>query len=184
MKKILFLLPAVILTLVVASSCNNNDTWNEYEDWRHTNEQWLIEQQQLIQPDGELFYRRLVPQWNKSAYVLIHYFNDRALTEGNLSPLYTSTVNVKYIGRLCTGEPFDSSFVNKTYGDSIFQTGLSSVIPGWAIALEDMRVGDSVRVVIPQAWAYGSSSQGAVLPYSALEFDIKLVDIPYYEIKD
>lgn len=182
MNKLSLIFPAIVALLLAATACDNDDNWNEYEDWRNTNEQWFQSQLNLQDAEGKLFYSRLAPEWDKSSYILIHYFNNRQLTEGNLSPLYTSTVNVKYIGRLYNGEPFDSSFVSKTYGDSIFQTKLSDVISGWTIALEDMRVGDSVRVVIPYGLAYGGSSQGAILPYSALQFDIKLTDIPYYEI--
>ena len=184
MRNLRLILPAIFTVLLATSACNSDDTWTEYEEWRQTNEQWFQSQLNLQDSDGKLFYSRLAPQWDKGSYILIHYFNDRALTEGNLSPLYTSTVNVKYIGRLYNDEPFDSSFVNKTYGDSIFQTKLSDVITGWTIALEDMHVGDSARIVVPQGLAYGGSSQGSILPYSALQFDIKLVDIPYYEIPD
>lgn len=183
MRKILLIIPAVILACIAIASCSTDSDLDRYEEWRQTNEDWVRQQSMMLDDNGNLFYQRLIPKWNKSSYVLIHYFNDRSKTEGNLSPLYTSTVNVKYIGRLCNGEPFDSSYVFKTYGDSIFQTKSSNVISGWAIALEDMRVGDSARIVVPQAQGYGASSQGSIPPYSALEFDIKLVDIPYYEIE-
>ncbi len=109
--------------------------------------------------------------------MLIHYFNDRAKTEGNLSPLVTSTVDAKYIGRLYNDEPFDSSFTMTTYGDSIYRFRPSDMISGWQIALTDMRVGDSCRVVIPADQGYGVQSTGIILPYSVLVFDIKLTDI-------
>ena len=182
MKITLFILPIMFVACMIAS-CSDDNTWEDYEEWRQTNETWLREQQSLLDDEGNLFYQRVIPKWNKSAYILIHYFNDRKLTDGNLSPLFTSTVDVKYIGHLYNGEPFDSSYVNTTHGDSIYRTTLGDVIEGWAIALEDMRVGDSVRIVVPQAQGYGASYQGSIPPYSALEFDIKLVDIPYYEIK-
>ena len=110
----------------------------------------------------------------------MHYFNDRSLTEGNLTPLSTSTVSVKYIGRLYNNEPFDSSYLAT---DSLFTTKVGDVISGWGIALQHMRVGDSVRVVIPYQQAYGATQSGSILPYSNLQFDIKLVDIPLYETK-
>lgn len=182
MKKLLFLISAVgfVVSMFTVSSCKDDNTWSDYSEWRDANNEWLIQQGALLGEDGEAFYIRVVPEWNKSAYVYMHYFNDRSLTEGNLSPMYTSTVSVKYIGRLYNSEPFDSSY---TAVDSLFTTGLDGVIPGWAIALENMRVGDSARVIIPYQQAYGVSSMGTILPYSALQFDIKLVDIPYYEIK-
>ena len=57
------------------------------------------------------------------------------------------------------------------------------MIEGWKIALVNMRVGDSVRVVIPYKLGYGASGSGAIPPYSTLVFDMKLVDIPYYEVR-
>lgn len=116
--------------------------------------------------------------------MLIRYLNDRSKTEGNLSPLLTSTVDVKYIGRLYNGVPFDSSFRNvASYGDSLMRTTPGSLIQGWTIALMNMRVGDSARIVIPYNLGYGSSNSGVIKPYSTLVFDLKLVDIPYYEVR-
>lgn len=47
----------------------------------------------------------------------------------------------------------------------------------------NMRVGDSARIVIPYNLGYGSSNSGVIKPYSTLVFDLKLVDIPYYEVR-
>ena len=187
MRKILFFV-AVGLVAGIVTSCKDSDNenvWDKYAEWRDTNDAWIESQAELTAPDGSLYYTKVVPAWNKTAYVLVHYFNDRSLTEGNLSPLYTSTVDVKYIGRLYNDEPFDSSFnMVNTYGDSIYRAQLCDLVPGWAIAMEDMRVGDSCRVVVPYEQGYYSTSMGSIPPYSCLQFDIKLVDIPYYEIKN
>ena len=91
---------------------------------------------------------------------------------------------MKYIGRLYNDVPFDSSFTTTTYGDSIFRTKPSGTITGWQIALTDMRVGDSARVVIPYGQGYQALSTGSIPPYSTLVFDIKLVDIYSYELDD
>ena len=115
--------------------------------------------------------------------MLIRYLNDRSLTAGNLSPLLTSTVDVKYIGRLYTGEAFDSSYNQKANGDSIFRTSLTGLIQGWQIALVNMNVGDSVEIIIPYNMGYGGSQTGIIKPYSTLIFNLKLVDIPYYEVR-
>ncbi len=182
MKKLLLFIPALVAGLaLITTSCDDKNTWDDYTEWRDVNNDWLLQQGALLDENGQAFYNRVVPEWNKSAYVYMHYFNDRSLTKGNLSPLYTSTVSVKYIGRLYNNEPFDSSF---NAVDSLFTTKLGSVISGWGIALQDMRVGDSARVVIPYQQGYGSTSTGSIPPYSVLQFDIKLVDIPYYEIKN
>lgn len=167
-----------------AAACSDDDnTWDDYADWRNANEAWLSEQAARTNDDGTPYYTKLTPAWDTSAYVLIHYFNDRRLTEGKLSPLLTSTVDVKYIGRLYNDEPFDSSFTSQSPADSIYRTACNKVIRGWVIALEDMRVGDSCEVLIPYQQAYGAANSGVIKPYSALNFGIKLVGIPYYEAK-
>lgn len=165
----------------MAGSCNSDDdseTWDTYKEWREENEAFFDDQKYTLSPEGTNLYEPLTPVWNSSAQILIRYLNDRKLTEGNLSPLLTSTVNVRYIGRLCNDVPFDSSYLQT---DSVFQTRPDKLIQGWTIALLYMRVGDSARVVIPYTLGYGSSSQGIIPPYSTLVFDLKLVDIVDYE---
>lgn len=172
--------------LVAVAACKDDDeekTWEDYADWREANEQWLAEQAALTNPDGTPYYTKLVPVWDPAAYVLIHYFNDRSETEGRLSPLFTSTVDVKYHGRLYDDEPFDSSYLRTEPADSVYRTACNEVIEGWSIALEDMRVGDTCEVLIPYQQGYGSTNSGVIKPYSALRFGIKLVGIPYYEVR-
>lgn len=184
MKKLPLFFTFALVAILYACTPSSSSIWDEYEAWRKNNESWLIEQQNRTNADGSKYYTTLVPDWDTTQYVLIHYFNDRKLTEGNLSPLFTSTVDVKYKGCLYNEEPFDSSYTNTaSYGDSIYRTQCNKVIQGWAVALEDMRVGDSCEVVIPYSMAYGAQESGVIKPYSALKFNIKLVDIPFYEIK-
>ena len=185
-KKTIFK-PLLLLGAVMAllSACDDDDnTWKTYADWRDANTKFYDEQRLELTPEGQNFYETLTPAWNTSANILIRYLNDRSKTVGNLSPMLTSTVDVKYIGRLYNGVPFDSSFRNTaSYGDSLLRAQPSGLIEGWKIALVNMRVGDSVRVVIPYKLGYGASGSGAIPPYSTLVFDMKLVDIPYYEVR-
>ena len=58
------------------------------------------------------------------------------------------------------------------------------MIAGWKLAVQNMHVGDSVEVLIPYAQAYGTKSNGVIKPYTALRFNLRLVDIPYYELPD
>ena len=167
-------------------SCNNDDdrdTWSQYQDWREANNQWLAEMQAKKNPDGSPYYKVVVPKWNPATFVLMHYFNDRAETEGNLSPLYTSTIDVRYTGHLYNGEPFDSSSNGTaTSVPGIYRTRLNQTISGWGVALSDMRVKDTAEVIIPYGLAYGSTGAGTViLPYSNLRFNIRLEDIYRYE---
>lgn len=174
-----------VLGVVAFASCSddNDSTWDEYKDWREENVKFFEEQKFLMTPQGVNYYQTLTPAWNSSAQVLIRYFNDRSLTAGNLTPMLNSTVDVKYIGRMYTGEAFDSSYTQTANGDSIFRTQPTGVIPGWQIALMNMHVGDSVEIVIPYNLAYGSSGSGVIKPYSTLLFNLKLVDIPFYETR-
>lgn len=172
----------VIATTVVSCADDNDSYWNKYAEWREANEQWLNEMSAKSDEHGRKVYTRYEAPWNSDAYVLMRYCNDRAETEGNLTPLYTSTVDVYYEGYDCDGRMFDSSEGNQTYGTDIARFKCSEVISGWTIALENMRAGDSVEVIIPYAQGYGANLTATLKPYSNLRFNIRLVDIPYYEI--
>ncbi|MDE7154309.1 MAG: FKBP-type peptidyl-prolyl cis-trans isomerase [Muribaculaceae bacterium] len=176
---LIFLLPLVIGYL--SSSCSNsNDNWEDYEDWRVANEKWMEAQAARADGSGNAYYQRIVPAWNPGVYILMHTFNDKAQTQGNLVPLMSSTVAVKYKGMFFDDVPFDSSYLSV---DSLYTTKLTNVIEGWQIALQNMHVGDSVEVLLPYQVAYGASGSAAIKPYSALKFHIKLVNIPAYQIR-
>lgn len=173
MKRFPIILCAALLALC---SCLSDDEklWNDYQDWRDQNDAWL-ETQLAEHP-----YIQVTPAWNEELNVYMRWLNDRQATEGNLTPLYTSTVKVKYKGWLYDGTPFDSSYLQV---DSLAELQLSGLISGWNIAMEQMHVGDHVELIVPYSAAYGSQSIGTVKPYSTLRFDIELRDIPGYEIK-
>ena len=179
MKKLPFLL-LVAVFIVALSSCLKNNSLTATEKWREHNEYWIDSLAALRNPDGTSYYTKTYGIDDKAAYVLMHFFNDRKLTEGNLSPYPSSTVDVKYIGKNCYGEAFDSSFTSTTPADSLARFRPSNLITGFNIALQHMRVGDSCRIAIPWNYAYGSNGSTTISPYSALMFDIKLVDIPFY----
>lgn len=186
MRHILPLLAVGALLLASAAGCNDNDSdkiYNAYEDWYKKNNEWLQSEMSRTNDDGSLYYTTLVPKWNSEAFVLIHYFNDRALTEGNLSPLFTSVVDTRYHVSLYDGTPIDSSYNITSPRPGIYRTSLQDVISGWTIAMEDMRVGDSAVVVIPYQQGYGTDTdRGAIPPYSNLVFNLKLDDIYTYEV--
>lgn len=181
MKK-LSIIPLALLA-IASVSCNDDakSTWEEYTDWREANAEWLAEQRLRTNPDGTPYFQMLVPDWNPDAYVLIHYFNDRAETDGNLSPLYTSTIDTRYELHLYDGTAVDSSSTSTTPAPGVYRTQLNGTVQGWAIALCDMRCGDTAEVVLPYGVAYGAQNLGTIPPYSNLRFNIRLVDIPYYE---
>lgn len=98
------------------------------------------------------------------------------LTEGNGSkPSATDTVTVHYHGTLTDGTVFDSSVTRGTPASF----GVHQVIPGWTEALQLMNTGAKFRLFIPQELAYGANPHpgGPIQPYSALIFDVELLDI-------
>lgn len=174
----LYLATLVAIVLMVSCNLDDNDTTTEaYDNWRQNNEQWLQEQHDLRDDAGHAVYTKVVPAWNRNAYVLMRWFNDTTLTRGNLRPLFTSTVDCKYIGRLYNDQPFDSSYTSTVPADSIYRTRLTDVIGGWTIAFERMHVGDSVEIIVPYQQAYGTSWSGKIPPYSMLRFNIKLTNV-------
>ena len=46
-----------------------------------------------------------------------------------------------------------------------------------------MHVGDTVQIIIPYDLAYGQSGSGSIPPYSALRFNMRLMDVPGYEAR-
>lgn len=180
MKKIIFAILAFLLLFLIACSDSDN-TWDDYKEWREVNNDWLATEQARTEANGESFYKTVTAPWNPKGYVLIHYFNDRKETEGNLSPIYTSTVDVRYRGQFYNATPFDSSSLNTKYGPGVARFSLSGVIQGWALALGDMRVGDTAQIIVPYTLGYGTSYSGTIPPYSNLQFNVRLVDIPDYE---
>jgi FKBP-type peptidyl-prolyl cis-trans isomerase len=87
-----------------------------------------------------------------------------------------SSIKVKYVGKLATGQVFDSS---ARHGGKPFPTriGVGAVIPGWDEGVPGMRVGGIRTLVIPPALAYGSSGAGTIPPNSTLEFTITLLSV-------
>ena len=87
-----------------------------------------------------------------------------------------STIKVKYVGKLATGQVFDSS---KRHGNKPFKTpiGMNAVIPGWDEGVPGMRVGGVRMLTIPPALGYGASGAGTIPPNSTLEFKIRLVGV-------
>ena len=98
------------------------------------------------------------------------------LTEGNGNkPAATDSVTVHYHGTLIDGTVFDSSVMRGQ--PATF--GVHQVIPGWTEALQLMNQGAKFRLYIPQDLAYGANPHpgGPIKPYSALIFDVELLEI-------
>ena len=182
MRKFPFITIALLLAATVLSACfKDSDGENgKYANWNKANQAWIIEQSNLVdEKTGKSYYKECVAPWDADAKVYIHWYNDTNLTRDNLKPFYTSMVDVKYKGRLYDGTPFDSSYLRTSPAAGVYRTRLgSNVIEGWSIALMNMHVGDTCRVLLPYNVAYGSNGSGSVIkPFSALQFELKLENI-------
>ena len=169
------MLITAVVAITMLDSCLGNDVYDEYKDWRQQNDAWY--QQQTT--SGQ--YTTVIAPWDPSAQVLMRWHNDTMLTQDNLKPLITSTVDVKYHLSMYNGTPVDSSYILTSPADSIYRSKPNANVEGWMIALTRMHVGDSCTVIVPYQQGYGSTKKGDLLPYSMLIFDIKLVDIYKYK---
>ncbi len=176
-----FALPAVF----VACDDDNNGTDDQYVEWYNQNAEWLAEKEDMRNADGTAYYTKVVAPWNPGAYVLMHYYENPDDNKDNLVPLYTSTVDVRYKVYLCDDTPLDSSTNITSPVAGAYRTPLNSesLIAAWPIAITHMHVGDTCEVIVPYSQAYGISGYGNIDPYSNLRFNLRLVDIPYYEVK-
>jgi FKBP-type peptidyl-prolyl cis-trans isomerase FklB len=90
-------------------------------------------------------------------------------------PTMNDKIKVHYTGKLIDGTIFDSSYQRNEPAEFV----VGQVIPGWIEALQLMPVGSTWRVFIPENLAYGSQPPrgSSIKPYSALIFDVELLDI-------
>lgn len=91
--------------------------------------------------------------------------------EGN-SPKPTSVVTVRYEGRTIDGKIFDADM------DGVPPAfRLRDLIPGWTIALQQMRPGDHWELYLSSDMAYGKFSQPGIPAFSTLIFDLHLLAV-------
>ncbi len=176
---------AALATLASTAACSDDkDTidLSDYTEWREQNDKWVEELRAKTGEDGKPYYNVVTPVWNPGTFILMHSFTDPDETAGNLTPLYTSTVDVIYEGYDCTGRMFDSSKNETSYGrKGVSRFTLNRTIEGFAIALERMQVGDSVEIIVPYGAAYGTTASQNIDPYTSIRFNLRLVDIYRYE---
>ena len=91
--------------------------------------------------------------------------------EGDM-PNINSLVTVHYTGTFIDGEKFDSSLDRGEPSEF----GVDQVIAGWTEGLQLMNRGAKYKFYIPYQLAYGESGSQSIPPYSALIFEVELVD--------
>lgn len=176
-KHLTSLLAAAAVALLLPSCMK--DTMEDYTEWREANENFVVKKEAEM-AGGEAVFTKIVPSWENGSFILMQWHNDRSQTEQNLSPLYNSTVRVRYEGELMDGTSFGSS--TQASADGIYEAKASDNITGFATAVMNMHVGDTVTAIIPWQLGYGITGSGdKIKPYSTLVFHIRLKEIVNYE---
>ena len=91
------------------------------------------------------------------------------------TPLKGKRVKVHYTGTLIDGRVFDSSLDRNEPFE--FTLGKGEVIQGWDEGIANMRVGGKATLIIPSDLAYGDKTNGRILPFSTLIFEVELLEI-------
>lgn len=87
------------------------------------------------------------------------------------TPTLTSTLSVKYTGKLTNGTVFDQQTASPV------SLTLNQVIPGWKVGLPLIQKGGIIKLIIPSAMGYGCATVGPIPPNSILYFEIELIDV-------
>ena len=185
MSKKIYLFSLVLLTLAFVS-CSETEEVGKYDNWRARNEAYIDSLANVYATaSGRGGLERIEMLTARGNYI---YYKEieKAPAANTDSPKYTDYVKVYYKGTNILGEYFDGNFKgdnpvvneeNPSEGDSptsIFQ--VSGVITGWGEVLQRMKVGDRWKVYNPWEYAYGSIGTTGIFGYSALVFDITLLD--------
>ncbi len=95
---------------------------------------------------------------------------------------FAKTVTVSYTGWLYDvnaagfkGTEFDSSSLHT--GSFSFEIGAGSVIAGWDIGVQGMKVGGTRTLIIPSVLGYGSTANGSIPANSGLVFTVTLLSV-------
>lgn len=200
-RKILcFLLP---LAALLFASCEEVQEASKYDNWQARNEAFIdsiaretggliidSEEKAAAVEVGRLF-AIATTAGTMSGDQYVYCKKITANPEGR-RPLYTETVSAYYYGTLITGDKFDGNFTGysavdrqelnaedkkPTEFDAPAEFAVSGMITGWTAALQLMRTGERWMLYIPYQSGYGTSGSGSILGYSALTFDLDLVEV-------
>jgi FKBP-type peptidyl-prolyl cis-trans isomerase FkpA len=86
-----------------------------------------------------------------------------------------NTIKMHYLGKLSTGEKFDSSYDrNEPFTTEI---GTGKVIKGWDEGVPGMKVGGKRKLTIPSALGYGERGIGPIPGNATLIFEVEAVEV-------
>lgn len=196
-EKIFYLIVLLFMTLTMASCSENDNTVEEYPNWKAKNEVYFntlyaTTQQKIASGDTSW---KIIPNFSlqlPEKNITLKPENNiivEVLKEGKGSgcPIYTDNVRCHYMGRLlpstsyADGLVFDKSYYgtfNEATANPATFTINGGLVDGFATAMQNMHIGDKWRVYIPYQLGYGKKGAKTIPAYSTLIFEIILVS--YY----
>lgn len=207
MIKKIYLLPLLLFSLVFVA-CNETEEASKYDNWKVRNEAFIDSLQRVYDaaPNGPL--KRIPYSHDKKVGIFYKVKESGPTTTPGNEPInpayYNSIVRVFYRGILINesvfsdAEPpyyytdlyaekdvdvFDQNFTGDVPSefDSPYKTYVNgNIVAGWTEILQLMRPGDRFEIYLPYQVAYGESGRDGILGYTALIFDIIMLDIDYY----
>jgi len=101
----------------------------------------------------------------------LRYVVTTAGPAGGVKPIISSTISVKYVGKLMsTGVVFDQRTTAVSFP-------LASVIDGWVIGFQLLTKGSKATLYIPSGLGYKTNGSGSIPPNANLIFDVELIDV-------
>jgi len=194
MKLIRAIIP-ILATVLFTLSCGETKETDDHANWKDRNADYiagLAGRYADMKPEsaapGESFRLlsfKLDPDksWGTGSYV---YCDVLAKGTDSISPQYTDSIRINYRVRLMPtdnypeGQVVDQSFKTADLDPTVnipSSFRVSGVIDGVATAVMHMHCGDYWRLYIPAGLGYGSNGRGSIPDYSALIFEINLVEI-------
>ena len=184
---------ALLFLLVIPffAACGEDDNeQSEFADWQKKNEAYWEDlysatKQKVSAGDNSW---KIIPTWSKNSngslkstdYIIAHVVSQGT---GTVSPLYTDTVRVHYLGRLIPSATYSEGFVfDQSYTGEFnpktslpYKAAAAGFIDGFTTAVTNMHVGDRWMVYIPYQLGYGAAGSGTAIPgYSVTIFDVSL----------
>lgn len=189
MKKsnLIFAVFAFVLMSVFASCSEEDNTVEEFPDWRNRNETYFSDIWNTAKLNSDGSWKTFLSYALEDTIPTTSddYIAVKVLREGTGSgcPMFTDSVKVNYRGRLIPstsypdGYVFDQTYIGEYNPDTAYPSTMyvGGFVDGFATALQHMHIGDYWRVYIPYTLGYGSSDSDVIPAYSTLIFDVELV---------
>ncbi|MDL2244235.1 FKBP-type peptidyl-prolyl cis-trans isomerase [Parabacteroides sp. OttesenSCG-928-J18] len=170
MKKNWFIACMMLCTLMIATSCSDDDEETVSKEWKEANRQAFYD----ISADKN--YTELKSLNNRGSI----YYKVLKTGEGTEPIYYNSKVAIYYTGYMLN--PSDYSkwliFDKNEYPEQDPYTSLASgFVAGFTTALQYMKEGDRWEIWIPYQLAYDASGYNAIPGYTTLKFELEVQSI-------